>query len=311
MSNLRVFSLLLVICCCCSALFAQDKKKTGIESWDANGDGLLQENEIPEKARPMMKRWAETLELNPNKPLPLKTLLAAKGDKKKDLRKKVENKADSAKKKKVRKLKQEASGEAPAKQNRKVAGFGKQPTAKELAEAVDEAEKKGDKKKKDSKEDKRAERRERQYRMLAKSLMFQNDKNKNGKLERNEWTRLKGNPAAADKNKDNVLTSEELAAHLKGYGSRENEPRRRSTFSRSTRAKTDRNGKSYRFLSPHERLPDGIPTWFTEKDENLDGQLSLIEYVAEITADKLAKFEQFDLNGDGFIEAKEYLKATN
>jgi hypothetical protein len=53
-----------------------------------------------------------------------------------------------------------------------------------------------------------------------------------------------------------------------------------------------------------------MPDWFTEKDMNEDGQLSLHEYAATLSQTKLNEFVTFDLNNDGLIVPKEYLKAT-
>lgn len=308
-SRLTIISLLLLLCCGSSSVFgqqAQKKDANGIESWDRNKDGLLQPDEIPEKARLPLKKWAEKQGLNPDKPLPIDKLLESKTAGK---GKKLEDAEKSAKKedrKKKKKAESEANDKQPV-QNarvRKVAGFGKDTESGSSKDADPKNKDDGDK------ELSRAERRKQQtQKMLAKSMMFQNDKNKNGRLEKNEWTKLKGNPGAADANKDGVLTLEELSNHLQGFGKRERDVTRRAPR-RSTRSAKNKNGKSYRFLTPQERLPEGLPPWFTERDYDADGQISLSEYHQELTAAKVAKFKEFDLNGDGFILAKEYLKAT-
>jgi Ca2+-binding EF-hand superfamily protein len=62
-------------------------------------------------------------------------------------------------------------------------------------------------------------------------------------------------------------------------------------------------------LTPIERLPKGLPDWFTAKDADGDGQVSMAEFAADWTPAKVAEFSRYDLNGDGIITASECLKA--
>jgi hypothetical protein len=166
---------------------------------------------------------------------------------------------------------------------------------------------KNDAKKDDAKKDdaKRA------ARFAARSVMYQHDENKNKRLERSEWKKLKGDPSKADRNKDNVLTLAELTDHLAGYGSREEKPRPNYRVKREQKRKAKSGVRTtYRFLTPHERLPEGLPDWFAERDTNGDGQLSLREYAPSLTRAKYEKFSQLDQNNDGLLVAKEYLVAT-
>ena len=66
--------------------------------------------------------------------------------------------------------------------------------------------------------------------------------------------------------------------------------------------------KPARFLTPRERLPNGLPDWFLEKDVNGDGQVTMAEFTANWTPDKVAEFARYDLNHDGIITAAECLK---
>src|SRR5690606_5372260 len=47
------------------------------------------------------------------------------------------------------------------------------------------------------------------YRRYAESLLRQNDENENGVLEKDEWSRMRGNPSEWDKNNDEKLTIDE------------------------------------------------------------------------------------------------------
>lgn len=285
---------------------AKKKDLKGLKAWDRNGDGLLQRDEIPQKLRPQMAEWAKNMDLNPKKPLPLDVLLQAKSAKTK--------KQEGKKEQKSSRLDDETSRQS----ERKVAGFGgRSRNAKSDDRETDGSEGKElgkDSAKNDGKLSKAEQRQKRHFERLARSLLYQNDKNKNGRLERSEWSRLKGKPGNSDMNKDGVLTVDELAGHLQGYGSRESNLGDDSTVrSRRVRVSSnrERTGKSYRALTPHERLPEGLPDWFFEKDENFDGQISMREFEPEMSTATVEKFRRLDLNRDGFIVAKEYLQATD
>jgi Ca2+-binding EF-hand superfamily protein len=146
------------------------------------------------------------------------------------------------------------------------------------------------------------------------SMMAQYDKNKNGQLEREEWSRMRGRPKEADRNGDDVLSLDELTVHLAAYGSRRDAPagsRSGAGGKASYRSKKpDGTRRTYRFLSPHERLPKELRDWFVRKDADLDGQVSMAEFSTVWQSDKLGEFANLDLNGDGLIVPKEYLRAT-
>ena len=137
------------------------------------------------------------------------------------------------------------------------------------------------------------------YKRYAESLIKQHDKDKDGRLERrdDEWNDLKSEQRDADKNRDSVITLDEMAVHLQ-------------TYSKGGRSSRDNNvvaKKSYRFLSPAERLPKGIPESFLYKDTNGDGQVSMTEHTTSWTEAAAAEFLRYDLDGDGFITPNECL----
>jgi hypothetical protein len=67
--------------------------------------------------------------------------------------------------------------------------------------------------------------------------------------------------------------------------------------------------RSGRFLTAKERLPKGLPDWFSEKDADHDGQVGMSEYAGRWSPETVAEFAQYDLNHDGIITAAECLKA--
>ena len=140
--------------------------------------------------------------------------------------------------------------------------------------------------------------REYEVRRYAQSLLRQYDKNRNGKLEKDEWSNMRGSPEKSDRNKDGVITSEELTDRLMNYS------RGRAGGGRSNSSK-----ESYRALSAIERLPDGLPDWFAELDSNEDGQVAMSEYATQWSDAKAREFELYDLNNDGIITPPECLEA--
>lgn len=165
------------------------------------------------------------------------------------------------------------------------------------------------------------------FKEYAQGLLRQYDENKSGVLEKNEWEKMKADYHAADVNKDSVITQEELAAKLAGYASTPSPTTVSSTpsGSSSTTSKKwwqkDREGssssatgvkaaekKTYRFLSPTERLPKGLPDWFARNDADGDGQVGMSEYTTTWSESAVAEFEKYDRNRDGVITADECLE---
>ena len=175
------------------------------------------------------------------------------------------------------------------------------------------------------------------YKRYASGLVKRYDANKNGYLEKSEWSRVR-DAEEADKNRDGVLTVDELATQLRGLSSksstssstkskretaskdskqssrdeRKRDDRRRSRSDRKTRSRDEdepsrSERKSYRALTAHERLPSGLPDWFTDKDDNENGQIEMAEYTSSWSDRKVKEFAEFDINDDGVITASECL----
>ncbi len=139
-------------------------------------------------------------------------------------------------------------------------------------------------------------------RAFADMALQRFDSNRDGRLQRDEWGRMRDNPQAADRNGDGIITRDELAQYLADRG-RE----RWGDVSRSSdsSAGSDSDRKSYRFLTAAERLPKGLPEWFTTNDANGDGQISMAEFATNWNDAKVEEFLRYDLNGDGIITAAE------
>jgi hypothetical protein len=65
---------------------------------------------------------------------------------------------------------------------------------------------------------------------------------------------------------------------------------------------------SYRFSKASDKLPTGLPSWFTSRDTNGDGQVSMSEYSRNLSQSVVAEYRRYDTNDDGFITAKEAAK---
>jgi hypothetical protein len=290
-----------------------------LQGLDRNRDGVLQPEEIPRRAKLQVAVIARRRGLDLKKPLPLAELTRS---------------IDASRAKPAAPSKPaptEASGEPveqpkPAAEsdsrssdlvpgfgvpdNRtRVPGFGAPPPALKAAKTTTSDESQDTKESASSTPAANAK-----LRRLAKSMLAQYDKNKSGQLEREEWSRMRGKPKEADRNGDGVLSLDELADHLAGYGSRRKVhagPRSSVSHKASNQAQNpDGTRRTFRFLSPHERLPKGLPDWFVPKDANLDGQVSMAEFSSDWPWGKLQEFARHDLNGDGLIVPKECLRAT-
>lgn len=160
-----------------------------------------------------------------------------------------------------------------------------------------------------------------QDREKAKYVMDRYDRNKNGHLEMNERERSSwsDDPYKYDLNKDQKISRSELARRYamhrvdesarkeKGLPSRYQGRGRRGDRSEDAQPKVEviRGGGAASYTSSEERLPEGLPEWFAAKDKDGDGQLSMAEFLAELTTEEVAKFTGMDADNDGVLVATE------
>jgi Ca2+-binding EF-hand superfamily protein len=159
-----------------------------------------------------------------------------------------------------------------------------------------------------------------QYRKYAEGLLKTFDKSKDGMLQRDEWKEMKAEHQGADSNGDGTITQEELTARITSYSSGSgsyaasagtSNPGGSLSYGKKPRGGADKTAstekKSYRFLTPTERLPKGMPDWFVKNDADGDGQIMMAEYAASFTESIAAEFAKYDLDGDGIITPNECL----
>jgi hypothetical protein len=175
------------------------------------------------------------------------------------------------------------------------------------------------------------------------TLLREQDTNGDGHIDKTEWAKGKWSstnpPENSDLNHDGKLSREELCIRIsksrgipfKGEptssssgppsgappaglgGSRPSgsPPGASSSSTYGKQGKGDKTAsttkKSYRFLTPTERLPKDMPEWFVKSDADGDGQIMMAEYALSWTEAEAAKFAKYDLNGDGIITPSECL----
>ncbi len=153
----------------------------------------------------------------------------------------------------------------------------------------------------------------------ARTMIKSNDANNDGKLQPDEMDELIVKPK--DTNGDGDVTVEEIAAQLGGNKSEGGEktassgggdrPRGGRESRSSSSSSSDNARKSFRFLTPKERLPKGTPDWFVDADEDGDGQVLMAEYSDRWTESKATEFARRDKDGDGVITPREAASGGN
>lgn len=177
----------------------------------------------------------------------------------------------------------------------------------------------------------------------AGHLVEKYDADGDGRLQPEEWRKMDGDPAAADRDGDGLIGVEELARYIADYGAvrrirlmpsaAEAAERSPSLLSEGLAASgpAGRSGQTVakspdgpgddpaaipsidspgvmsqrRFTVNPSRLPPGLPAWFLRLDSDGDGQLTQSEFAPTGSPSALQEFDTYDHNGDGIITAKE------
>jgi len=264
---------------------------------DANGNGVLEANEVPEERRRMISGIAERLGLE----VQGGSISIGK------IREAMERRSD-----------RDRQGKEKPKEEQEplVPGFGVEqelPRVPAFGERVDyvalalpNSSSKGSSSRSSSGSDRDGDSR---IRYFAQSIMRRADRNGSGALEREEWGQVRG-AEAADANHDGKITLDELTDRLSEYSRRRRgEPEQGSSESGGSDSSDSNGRKSYRFLTAAELILEGLPDWFARQDVNGDGQVAMAEYSSYWDERKVAEFARYDLNGDGVITQRECLDA--
>ena len=262
---------------------------------DANRNGMLEPNEVPEERRGMLRYLAGRMGVDPGKPIPLDNIGERMRRRDRD--------------------EEGGSGKSSDEPEPLVPGFGEEqelarvPAFGERVEyaLLDSSASQAALSKLDPE---RASR----IRGFADSMFARYDRNQNGVLDKEEWESSRF-AQGADRNDDGKVTKDELTAQMAEFSGR----RSRESDGGSSEADNSRdsdsgnsNGRrSYRFRRAPERLPPGLPDWFAQYDVNGDGQVAMVEYSTSWSDSKVQEFLRYDLNHDGLITPRECLGAPS
>ncbi len=294
-----------------------------LQSMDANHDGMLHPDEVPPERRGMFQFFASRMGVDPSKPIPISRVREAVSSR--SSQNSSASTGGAAPPEKSSANKSAKPAEPPL-----VPGFGVEQVivavpafgervASDPAVLASSASALGAV---DSRIRGYAEERFRRY-----------DRNHSGSLEKEEWGEMRGDPAAMDRNRDGRLTLEEYTLGVADYarsrvggssgGDRGRGPEggfgggpggpggpADNAEHSVADASESKGGKPYRYVSPKERLPEGLPSWFAQRDRNGDGQIAMAEYSTSWSDDDAREFARQDLNGDGFLTPKECLDSA-
>ena len=157
----------------------------------------------------------------------------------------------------------------------------------------------------------------------ARQTLGRYDRNRDGVLTKDELSsRFSGNPMDFDRNKDGRLTEGELAVRYARRRTVREEDEGRSRESSRRSSKKERSvsvddmmeklygdRKSYR-IEGAGASTEGVPGFFTDKDANQDGQVTMAEFASEWTDELLQEFFKSDLNRDGIITVQEVIASV-
>lgn len=256
----------------------EDRRAGFIRSWDRDGDGYVTKAEVPERMHGFLDRLAQRAGVSADGRIKVETLAGTpRGGEDR------ENPLDFGEPTEEKK----APGFDGAVDDDGTSGF-----IPSTPEELDGARESSD------------------------GLMRKYDENRNGILERDEWTKISGSPANADTNRDGKISRTELINRLivmrRGRSSSSNEERRDDRDDRdrgrdrSSSSDSDER-RSYRFVTAEERIPKDARSWIADRDKNGDGQVAMHEYTTSWSDSRVREFTRYDANGDGIVTPEEYL----
>ncbi|MFO1021182.1 MAG: hypothetical protein U0903_10855 [Planctomycetales bacterium] len=150
----------------------------------------------------------------------------------------------------------------------------------------------------------------------AEWLIARYDANRDGRLQKEEWQKLRGQPAAIDRDQDGVITLPELMQHLVEYGKASQHPANPAPSGtppaaasgspkEAEEAAANSRRRSLKFFVPREKLPEGLPDWFLARDLDGDAQLTKGEFAPPGVTVDMSEFQRLDANQDGLLTAEE------
>jgi hypothetical protein len=158
----------------------------------------------------------------------------------------------------------------------------------------------------------------------ADERMRRYDKNNDGSLDGDEVKEARWSDSIAqwDRNRDGKLSRDEVAVRYarrreqrqdqeaRGRGGEENRGRQQTADNdKKEPSRPFEKTASFRIggVSNGTARPAGLPEWFVRDDADGDNQVAMNEFARKWDASTLEEFSKFDVNGDGYITAKECL----
>ena len=169
----------------------------------------------------------------------------------------------------------------------------------------------------------------------ARRLIARYDTDGNGILNSAEWDSMQGQPAVIDLDQNGRITSAELILHIMEYArtrrlgksshrvsetpAPNHNPANGSKQLSTTAApssdadvdSTDKLPRKYPdapFHVPAKERLNSLPNWFSQRDKNGDGQLSLAEFSPNRSRESVKAFQKLDTNRDGLVTPQESVK---
>lgn len=268
-----------------------------LKSMDTNNDGRLEPREIPESRRQFVQMMAQRLGVDPNRTINLRSLERSQSN--------SAGRSSSG-----------SSSTIILSENPMVPYFGETAVVIStvlafgerenlLTGAISASQNQGNRRgqRPSTASPQNTDIQQQQIAKTARELLTRNDRNRNGVLDKlnDEWNGLPFDTNTADKNKDGRLTLSEIIAALGG------KPSGSSGAINSSVAIT---------RTFQDRLPEGVPDWFSRMDKDKDGQLTMLEYAEgkPFTDGILKEFRAADRNNDGRItiaECFQHVKAMD
>lgn len=265
-----------------------------LRSMDRNGNGVIEESEVPEERRRMISGIAERLGLE----------VKDGGVAISKIREAAEKRSQAREREREKEPQKEQEPLVPGfgvdQELPRVPAFGERV---EYASVLTLGSSSG---KSAASADPEEEARTRGF---AQMMIMRNDRNGSGALEREEWEGMRRDPSPADRDKNGVVTLDELTKSLTNRSRGGSDGGGANGSGSNGSGSNGSNGRrSYRFLSANERLAEGLPDWFTDSDANSDGQVAMFEYSSYWTEERAREFNRHDRNDDGVITQQECLR---
>ncbi len=149
--------------------------------------------------------------------------------------------------------------------------------------------------------------REEADRQPAMYNLFKSDADRNGKIDIEELAQYYARERLVREARRNEFNARRAAGQSASPGGPGNGGSGPSNNSSNGDAGEAASRPVYRIRTVEERLPAGLPTWFRDRDADGDGQVMMAEFATDWTDELAGEFSRLDRNGDAIITPEECL----